>query len=56
MFKWIKKLSEKKKQKLEQLKQRQEWERIICYPTEEEKKEIDELLLLRDPICGKHHG
>lgn len=46
MWKWIKKLFTKN-----------EPEQKIQYRNlEEEDDEIRELILLQDPICGKHHG
>ena len=48
MWKWIKKILTKREPEQERAK-------ITLLP-EEQDKEIKELLLLQDPICGKHHG
>jgi len=46
MWKWIKKLFTKNKPE----------QKIIHRDPEEQDAEIRELMLLQDPICGKHHG
>ena len=46
MWKWIKKLFTKNKPE----------QKITYRDSEEQDREIKELKLLQDPICGKHHG
>ena len=46
MCRWIKKLFTKNKPK----------KKILYRSSEEQDDEIKELMLLQDPICGKHHG
>jgi len=50
MYKWIKKIFTKKISKQKGVSEK------VYESTEDQDREIKELMLLQDPICGKHHG
>jgi len=52
MWEWIKKVRDRRRLKREWVALLKEHARLI----EEGDEEYMDLLMLQDPICGKHHG